>query len=917
MKQISFHRIIALLLAVLLLCGNLSAFAEETAEEGTVVKISSAEDLVALAENCRMDSWSRGVTVVLTRDIDLGGTPFSPIPTFSGVFEGNGFTIKGFRLGIDGSNQGFFRYIQEGAVVRNLTLEGTVEPANSRCQVGGLVGVNYGTVENCRFSGSVAGLNYIGGICGLNTGIITACTASGTVNGKRYTGGICGYSEGLIQNCTNEASVNTVITEGQLEVDEINFASIADAFNFVTAEDSDVVSDTGGIVGFSKGILSYCENNGKIGYPHYGYNVGGIAGRQSGYLSSCVNRGEIYGKKDIGGIIGQMEPYFVLKETHALADELNYLTALLSQTIANLRDSADNIGAALTIMQSYAGAAVGEISAGFDTSTIPEEDFWIDGQFNEEAYNEYAAMLDNINSEALAADLEGLAADMAYINAAISDGAHLASDDLERVNQESSRVVGMMVQALNGKYSVNLYEDISDTLTEEDIDGRVSLCLNSGSVSGDSNVGGIAGAMAEEYEFDMEDTIMTMLEEYVDTSSIISSTFQSKCVAASNRNDGTVESKKDNAGGIAGYEAVGMITHCENYGNITATDGGYVGGIAGRADSSIYNCYSMCSLDGDEYVGGIAGLGTRIRSCRTIVDMDNVTACFGAIAGYADVTVEDSIAGNVFVSRTLGAIDGISYEGYAEPEEYEVLVGEEDLPEEFVSLKLIFVADGETVKEIPFHYGDSLDASEIPAVPQKEGYTGIWPEFETENMTVGQTIEAVYTADLSAVASEESREGSEQPIFVLEGNFPAETSVETEPYTLSAPEVEDGTVLETWTVSVDSGYEEAPDEFTIRYQTPEVSGVGHSLELYELQEDGTWQRLETETLGSYEAFPVQDGEATIAAVDVHREPITRQQLWILLAAAAILILLIVFLIVRKKKKQKKAKHVQQTEASES
>ena len=67
--------------------------------------------------------------------------------------------------------------------------------------------------------------------------------------------------------------------------------------------------DTGGIAGYSMGSIVKCTNKATVGYAHSGYNVGGIAGRQCGLIDSSENRGNVYGKKDVGGITGQMEPY--------------------------------------------------------------------------------------------------------------------------------------------------------------------------------------------------------------------------------------------------------------------------------------------------------------------------------------------------------------------------------------------------------------------------------------------------------------------------------------------------------------------------------------------------------------------------------------------------------------------------------
>ena len=88
------HKCLSFLLAAVLLA-SLAAPAALAAEGGDTVFVRTAEDLVQLAENCTLDSWSQGRIVRLEADIDLSGTDFTPIPTFGGTFEGQGHTISG------------------------------------------------------------------------------------------------------------------------------------------------------------------------------------------------------------------------------------------------------------------------------------------------------------------------------------------------------------------------------------------------------------------------------------------------------------------------------------------------------------------------------------------------------------------------------------------------------------------------------------------------------------------------------------------------------------------------------------------------------------------------------------------------------------------------------------------------------
>lgn len=121
-------RLTALLLAGWLIASFALPVAGAAGPEGDTVAISTEEELRRLAKDCALDTWSRGKTFILTADLDLEGEEFTPIPTFGGTFEGRGHTISGVNLTAPGSDQGLFRYIQTGAVVRDLTIKGQVAP---------------------------------------------------------------------------------------------------------------------------------------------------------------------------------------------------------------------------------------------------------------------------------------------------------------------------------------------------------------------------------------------------------------------------------------------------------------------------------------------------------------------------------------------------------------------------------------------------------------------------------------------------------------------------------------------------------------------------------------------------------------------------------------------------------------------
>lgn len=286
--------------------------AEAEEPEKTVIHIASADDLLAFAKNCALDSWSQDIIAELDVDLSLEGIEFPMIPSFGGTFRGNGRTISGLNLSGDTSTAGLFRSIQEGGRIENLNVIGTLSPESTCEAVGGIAGVNAGTISGCSFSGSVSGNANTGGIAGKNTqtGAIYSCRTDGAIYGDRMTGGIAGCNLGTVSDCVNAAYINTVNSDETLSLEDLSIDTSLD-LERLKGSQADVPTsntDTGGIAGYSSGRVTGCSNTSTVGYPHVGYNVGGIIGRSCGYVESCENSGAVYGRKDVGGVIGQMEP---------------------------------------------------------------------------------------------------------------------------------------------------------------------------------------------------------------------------------------------------------------------------------------------------------------------------------------------------------------------------------------------------------------------------------------------------------------------------------------------------------------------------------------------------------------------------------------------------------------------------------
>lgn len=338
------------------------------------IYISDAEGLKDFATDCWLDTWSQNKKVYLTADIDLAGQNFVPIPTFGGYFDGQGHTISGFTVRKPISYVGLFNYTQESAVIANLRLEGTIRPSGQQMVVGGIVGDNSGVLLNCVFDGIVEGNDYVGGVVGYNeiSGVLMDCEADGTVVGAHYTGGIVGDNVGNIAGCLNRADINAVNEDKARSLEDIDLGlyttGLLGTLKGTDDEKSDKLSttdnvvDTGGIAGHSTGIVQNCLNEGIIGYDHVGYNTGGIVGRQSGYVHACANKGNVFGRKDVGGIVGQAEPYVAIDLSEdivrQLSDHINTMHDQIGKMLDDAGDRSDVLSNRLSVIRDFADRAL-------------------------------------------------------------------------------------------------------------------------------------------------------------------------------------------------------------------------------------------------------------------------------------------------------------------------------------------------------------------------------------------------------------------------------------------------------------------------------------------------------------------------------------------------------------------------------
>ncbi|MGL1936827.1 MAG: hypothetical protein OCD01_17500 [Fibrobacterales bacterium] len=322
------------------LWGGVSHVAVKTEE---VMAINTFDDLLKIGTE-----WTHPLNASyrIATDIDAAasaqlnnGLGFSPIGVlnmpFTGTVRGGGFTLSNLTINRPTEDYvGLFGYIDSGAVIDSLTINGTI---TGNDMVGGLAGHSYGSdISNISFSGSVTGEMTTGGIIAfVNYSKVRQVTNAATITSSNRTGGIigaCRYS--LVENVQNSGLITGKITSGGIiaSIDDcalmnaINTADVSGDFNTGgitgavgvegTVFDTPIhltqsyntgnisgVREIGGIAGLIQGgVLSETFNTGRVDAEQH--SAGGISGNNQGVIKNSFNIGSVVSPEKIGGISG-------------------------------------------------------------------------------------------------------------------------------------------------------------------------------------------------------------------------------------------------------------------------------------------------------------------------------------------------------------------------------------------------------------------------------------------------------------------------------------------------------------------------------------------------------------------------------------------------------------------------------------
>ena len=243
-KHLSLKQVLATLLTLAALFAGQNAWAQNPPTignityntEGGYYEINDTQDLADLAYNVNHGLNCSGLTFKMTADLNFhpitewtddtstedNFTAIGFIPSFGfgGTFDGDGHTISGIRIYKPNAHyQGIFGCSANGGIIKNVTIiKARITGLN---YVGGIVGQNSGTVENCHVKAIVNGNDYIGGIVGDNLKNISNCLAIGaTANASNSgnAGAILGIDENTNSNLTSNYYYSCTVNGSKIYV---------------------------------------------------------------------------------------------------------------------------------------------------------------------------------------------------------------------------------------------------------------------------------------------------------------------------------------------------------------------------------------------------------------------------------------------------------------------------------------------------------------------------------------------------------------------------------------------------------------------------------------------------------------------------------------------------------------------------
>ena len=665
-----------------------SSFAGGTGTESDPYQISDVDEL----QYMNLDLTAH---YILVNDIDAletsewnAGAGFLPVgnsPTnsFTGAFDGDGYTISD--LFIDKTTQytGLFGFAH-GASIHDVTLEDV--DISGGLETGALVGRHRTDSEmsNCSVTGSVTGTNEIGGLVGRNVAYstISDCSATCEVSGNNMVGGLVGYNWNSATISNSNATCNV---DGNWYVGGLVGYSSSGNLGRSTISNSSATStvsgssNIGGLVGRNtNSTISGSTADGNV--KGTGWGAGGLVGASYiGTISNCHAAGNVVIPEDAGGLAGYVDNSNVITDCYATGDVSGnwYVGGLVSENVSS------------QISNSY---ATGDVSSTY---------YWVGGLVGMNIYdskisNSYATG-NVIGTEQVGglvgrnhdATISDCSAD-GHINGTSWVGGLVGSNYLSTVLNchATGNISGAeQVGGLTGRHDSGTMSDcyavgnVTGTIWVGGLIGhtnicQVSNCYATGDVSGSDMVGGLVG----------NNWVNSTISQCYAIGSVsgikwvggLAGQSTRGCTISYSYATGSVSGNHETAGLVGNHSNDSTITDCYATGNVcgmyivvdsTEVAPDYIGGLigsnwntSGYSGNTVSNSYSTGHIGFNyensslppEYVGGLIGdwdsLGT-VSNCYWDTETSGQTTSDGGTGKTtAEMKQQTTFAGWDFVN---------------------------------------------------------------------------------------------------------------------------------------------------------------------------------------------------------------------------------------------------------------------------
>jgi len=606
---------------------------------------------------------------VLGANIDATGTStwnsgagFTPIgnstTAFTSTFDGLGHTVSGLIINRTGTDYiGLFGYGSPTSVIRDLGMVGGNVAGGTGNFIGGLVGVNSGTINNSYTSGNVSNTtgSDIGGLVGLNNGTINNSHATGNVSNtanRRWSnvGGLVGYghstntvsnsyatgavtgtgwsvggliglmglSSGTLSNAYATGNVSGTEYVGGL-VGRLYAGAISNAY--ATGHVSGTVLDVGGLVGYGRAGTTI-SNSYSTGAVIGGLNVGGLIGSSQGSITSSYWNTQTSGTSTSAGGSGrtteQMQAAtsftgfnftttpgatgnnWVMVDTDGTLNNAGGATGAIFPVLASEYSTTINNAHQLQLMAMNLGASytlgsnVNAAATGLSTDIWASAGFTPIGNYNTNFTGTFDGLGHTISNLTINLPSAGWVGLFAH------------TDSTSTIQN-----VGLVGSVIGGSYAVGILAGQNE--------GMISNSYGAGSVSGSFWVGGLAGT-----------NYGTINNSY--------------STASASGSDNTV-------GGLVGAN---RATISNSYATGAVSGGSLSGGLVGWSNGTISNSYATGSVSRENQVGGLVGYsyaGAISNSHAT----GNVTGGGSSVGGLVGENISSTISNSYATGRASGA----------------------------------------------------------------------------------------------------------------------------------------------------------------------------------------------------------------------------------------------------------------------